>query len=160
MRSIQTKISIVITVTVLATIAAFMIAVVPTGLWNEYSDKLLLVAARSYANSLEHRIDEMEGEDYDAGLIRELASTMSVYEDSDTFLLDKDGNAVYHTRYQNGIALNDMSDDDRNFVKRAMTLNVDEVYHKQMLPGNELGKIIVERLSNGMILGSQLHNDL
>ncbi len=153
MRSIQTKISIVITVTVLATIAAFMIAVVPTGLWNDYSDRLLLVSARSYADSLNHRIEDMEGGENDLDLLRELASEISVYEDSDTFLLDKNGSPIYHTRYQNGISLNDMPDDDRKFIERVMMLNEDEVYHKQMLPGNELGKIIVERLDNGMLLG-------
>ena len=158
MRSIQTKISIVILVIMLiATLSLMTIAMLRNrSLLNIDSDKYILSAADYQAGQLNDIIRGYDDNAYDEEeLIKRLQDEVmqiSVYGDGSAFLLTADGNIVYHPDYPEGIQLEDIPEEKREHFQHLQEMKRNTAtWHN--CPDVTTSKFVIKELKNGMLLG-------
>ncbi len=158
MRSIQTKISIVILVIMLtATLSLMMIAMLRNrSLLNIDSDKYILSTADYQAGQLNDIIRACESDKRDEEeLIKKLQEEVlqiSVYGDGRAFLLTPEGDVICHPDYPEGIRLEEIPEEKREHFQHLLELKRNTAtWHS--CPDVTTSKYVIKELKNDMLLG-------
>ena len=152
MKSIQTKISVAITVMMVLATGTLMITAMLRNrtLLDSYSDKVILSATEYYSEVLEDVIAENEGDTESLyAALREKAAEFSVYGSGSAGLLNRDGDVIYHNRHPQGLGFGEMSDPVKKHFSFILGLpNGESSWHWGYDGGRS--KIVTETLSNGL----------
>ncbi len=92
------------------------------------------------------------GMDISLDLLKESASEVSVYKTGRAFMMEKNGNIIYHEDYPEGITFSELNDSDKEFFGNILRADMDTAIIRTGRHGEE-EKIILKKLKNGMILG-------
>ena len=153
MKSIQTKISIAITVMMVLATGTLMITAMLRNrtLLDSYSDRVILSTTQYYTEVLNDVIAENEG-DNDAmyAALREKAAEFSVYGSGYAGILNRDGDVIYHYKHPEGLSFADMADAVKKHFAFILGLTRDEPSTHWGYDGRR-SKIVVEELSNGLV---------
>ena len=92
------------------------------------------------------------GMDISMDLLKESVSQVSVYETGRAFLIDKEGNVIYHEAYPDGMNYDELPESDQAYFQSVLSLGIDEpkVFQSR---DNAQQKLILKELKNGMLLG-------
>ncbi|MCR5618745.1 MAG: response regulator [Lachnospiraceae bacterium] len=153
MKSIQTKISIAITVMMVLATGTLMITAMLRNrtLLDSYSDRVILSTTEYYSEILNDIIAENEG-DTEAmyAALREKAAEFTVYGSGTAGILNRDGDVIYHYRHTGGIGFADMAEKVKKHFSFILGLPKDEPGWHWGYDGRR-SKIVTEELSNGLI---------
>lgn len=153
MKSIQTKISVAITVMMVLATGTLMITAMLRNrtLLDSYSDKVILSSTEYYTEVLNDVIDENAGDsDAMTEALCEKASGFTVYGSGSAGILNRDGDVIYHSRYPGGTEFGEMSDAVKSHFSFILGLPKDTPGWHWGYDGRR-SKIVVEELSNGLI---------
>ena len=92
------------------------------------------------------------GMDISMDLLKEAVAEVSVYETGRAFLIEKNGNLIFHEDYPSGISFDSLSAKDQEYFQSILKLDLDEPGLFRSRDGKEQ-KLILKELKNGMILG-------
>ncbi|MBO4501520.1 MAG: response regulator [Clostridia bacterium] len=92
------------------------------------------------------------GMDINMNLLKESVAKVSVYTSGRAFLIDTNGNVIYHEAYPDGESADKLSESDRKYFKDALDLEIDAPVVFDSRDGAEQ-KLIMKKLKNGMMLG-------
>ena len=146
MKSIQTKLIMLITILMLLVVICFVyISLSGTkAILDEDSAQILLTEAEYRAGSLE--------EGGSADRMREAVSRISFYRGGKAFLIDENGDLIYHEAFPEGASSGELSGEDRAYFEKMRGEETDTVISYQDRDGTEQ-KLILKKLQNGMLLG-------
>ena len=92
------------------------------------------------------------GMDISLNLLKEAAAEVTVYESGHAFMMETNGNIIYHEAYPDGIAFSDLPDSDKEFFGEFLKTDSD-VVNIQAGRSGTMEKLVLKNLKNGMILG-------
>ena len=92
------------------------------------------------------------GMDISMDLLKEAVAQVKVFKSGRAFLMSKNGDLIYHEDYPQGIALEDLSNEDREYFSAMQDMEMDVPRIDIARDGTEQ-KLILKELKNGMILG-------
>ncbi|MCR5624422.1 MAG: diguanylate cyclase [Lachnospiraceae bacterium] len=92
------------------------------------------------------------GMDIDVGLIRDSVSKISLYENGEAFLLQENGDVVYHKDYPEGCAFSELKEYEQENVKIILENEYDKVITYQR-SDNIQRRAVLKKLKNGMVMG-------
>ena len=122
MKSIQTKISITIVALMLIVTATVMVTVMRRNYEIIYSDSnnIIRLSTELYAEKINnaHLSDDE---------LRTLIAEIDTYGKGNAFLLTKEGDIVYHVKYPDGIAFNDLSPEDQEHFADYLSLDREDI---------------------------------
>ena len=92
------------------------------------------------------------GMDIDMELLREEVSKIMIYDWNRAFLMTKDGDIIYHWKYENGAKFDELPENDREYFLKVLNMEHDKIIWQRNQ--NDLpAKVVTKELRNGMILG-------
>ena len=156
MKSIQTKLRVVIIVVLLLATAVFLLlaATISRRFIDNYSDTILLLSVEKAELELENVFaTSPDSSSIAPDVIKKIVSSAAVYENGNAFLLDTDGNVIFSTKFPKGIKTEEMNSLQKDFFERVRTLDRGTVNAEQTVMNGRVGKIVVADLQNGMTLG-------
>lgn len=147
MKSIQTKIIIMITVIMLLATGTLMATAMirSRGVLDSDSDKIIL----TYADYCAEKINNSNGS-YEY-LVKEVAG-IDVYGNGSAFLMTKEGDILYHAKYKNGISFDDLPPDEQEHFTRILGFEKDTALWHDCID-NVHAKIVIKELDNGLLFG-------
>lgn len=161
MKSIQTKITLVMAFLTIAATAFLIIISLARGrgVMNSYSDAIVLMTARYYASELDRAIESAKAnnEEVDPETYELIVSSVFAYEENNAFLLSKDKEVLYRSYFYYNQPSGDVPAMVDRFIEKSLTLEKDITHRLQTLPDKNIGKVVVEELSNGMIFIVAVH---
>ena len=92
------------------------------------------------------------GMDISMDLLKESVAQVSVYKSGQAFLMDRNGNLIYHRNYPDGMYYDSLSETDRAFFGNLLEMDLNAVKTIPGRDGTQL-KLVLKGLKNGMILG-------
>ena len=92
------------------------------------------------------------GMDISLDLLKEAASEVTVYNTGRAFIIEKNGNLIYHSDFPDGKSFAEFGDNDRTYFEQAIKAAPDTVNITTDRSG-EKEKLVVKELKNGMMLG-------
>ncbi len=147
MKSIQSKISLVITVIMLIATGTLMITAMrrSRAVLDSDSDIIMQTSADYYA-------EKLNNSDISEDMLRDEVSRMEVFGNGIAFLMTKDGDVLYHDRYKNGIAFDDLPEDQKGHFRDILGYERDKAIWHTCLDGQR-SKLVVKELDNGLLFG-------
>jgi signal transduction histidine kinase/CheY-like chemotaxis protein/HPt (histidine-containing phosphotransfer) domain-containing protein len=127
------------------------------GVMNNYSDAIVLMTARYYASELDRAIETSENGEVDPETYELIVSSAYTYEENNAFLISKDGELLYRSYFYYNQPSGDVQAVLDRFIEKSLALEKDETHRGQILPDKNLGKVVVEELSNGMFFIVAVH---
>ncbi len=92
------------------------------------------------------------GMDISLELLKEAASEVTVYNTGRAFIIEKNGNLIYHTDFPDGKAFTELGENDRKYFEQAINAAHDTVNITTDRSGQQ-EKLVMKKLKNGMMLG-------
>ncbi len=92
------------------------------------------------------------GMDISLDLLKESAAKVAVYNSGHAFMMEKNGNIIYHPDYPEGTDYNELRDRDKDYFGNILKAETDTANIHTGRDGAQ-EKIILKKLKNGMILG-------
>ncbi len=92
------------------------------------------------------------GMDVDVNLIRESVSDISLYESGKAFIIQENGDVVYHEHHPDGCTFNELNEREQTNVKKLLESEYDEVI-PYPIDENIDRRVVLKKLKNGMIMG-------
>ena len=92
------------------------------------------------------------GMDINMDFLKDAVAKVSVYDSGHAFLIDKNGNVMYHEAYPGGIVFADLPQNDQLYFSKILNLKMDEPVVFESMDGIKQ-KVILKELKNGMLLG-------
>ncbi len=92
------------------------------------------------------------GMDIDVGIIRKSISDISLYESGKAFIIQENGDVIYHEDYPEGCSFENLNENAKETVKEVLESEYDKVldYKRE---DNVERKLVLKKLKNGMIMG-------
>ena len=147
MKSIQTKIIIVITVIMLIATGTLMLTAMIRSrrVLDTDSDKIIQTSADYYAEKLNNSNGSYED-------LVKLVAGIDVYGNGSMFLMTKEGDIVYHTKYKNGISFDELPSDEQEHFANILGFEKDRAIWHDCID-NVHAKIVIKELDNGLLFG-------
>ncbi len=154
MKSIQTKLIIVITILMVLVVTSLVFISLrkTNAILDEDSEQILLSNAEYLACRIDNKLLSNEDPSGSRDLLKEEVLNISVYRGGRAFLMETNGDLVCHEAYPGGAALGDLPLEDRAYFQQILNEETDSVIVCQDMEGTEQ-KLILKKLRNGMILG-------
>ena len=92
------------------------------------------------------------GMDISLDLLKEAAAGVRVYKSGCAFMMETDGNIIYHKDYPDGISFDKLSDEEQEYFRNIPDMGIDTVSVIKNRRGED-EKVVLKILKNGMILG-------
>ena len=92
------------------------------------------------------------GMDISMDLLKESVANVKVYDTGRAFLIDKNGNVIYHEDYPDGISFENLPESDQQYFKNVLDLELNNPVVFRSRIGTQQ-KLVLKELKNGMILG-------
>ncbi len=92
------------------------------------------------------------GMDISLDMLKEAAAEVTLYQSGHAFMMETNGNIIYHEAYPDGMEFSDLPDSDKAFFGEFLRTEAD-VVNIQAGRSGTLEKLVLKKLKNGMILG-------
>ncbi|MCR4780431.1 MAG: response regulator [Ruminiclostridium sp.] len=92
------------------------------------------------------------GMDISLDMLKEATADVTVYKSGHAFMMETNGNIIYHEAYPNGISFSELPDEDKTFFGDFLEIESNTVNIRRGRSGT-MEKLVLKELKNGMILG-------